>query len=119
MKPTPAEMENGMPRSASAKTPPVAANGTLRKMSAAGRSEPNVKYEHGEDEASASGTTTASRRLARLQVLELPAPADVVAARAAATSRRDALLRLGHERRHVASAHVRLDDDPPPHRPRG
>ncbi len=28
MKPTPAEIENGMPRKARAKTPPVVANGT-------------------------------------------------------------------------------------------
>ena len=30
MKPTPAEIENGSPRTTSAKTPPVAANGTFR-----------------------------------------------------------------------------------------
>jgi hypothetical protein len=36
MKPTAAEIENGMPRAASARMPPVAAKGTFRKMIAAG-----------------------------------------------------------------------------------
>ncbi len=38
MKPTAAEIEIGMPRSASTSIPPTEANGTLRKMSSAGRS---------------------------------------------------------------------------------
>jgi hypothetical protein len=42
MKPTAAEIENGMPRAASARTPPVAAKGTFRKMIAAGRAAPKL-----------------------------------------------------------------------------
>ena len=41
--PTPAEMLKGMPRSASAKTPPVAASGMLRKISTAGSSAWKLK----------------------------------------------------------------------------
>ena len=62
MKPTPAEIENGKPRRASRNTPPVAANGTFRKMSAAGFSDPNVKYSMAKIRLSARGTTTPSLR---------------------------------------------------------
>lgn len=39
MKPTPAETLNGIPRSRSAKIPPLAAMGTLSKISVASRNE--------------------------------------------------------------------------------
>ena len=42
MNPTPAEMLNDNPRTAKAKTPPEAAIGTAKKMSAAIRVDPNV-----------------------------------------------------------------------------
>ena len=74
-----------------------------------------MKYSIAKMRPRASGTTTRSRSLAACEVLELPAPADVVAARELHLAR-EALLGLGHERRHVAAAHVRLDDDPAPDR---
>ena len=43
MKPTAAEMLKGMPRSASAKIPPTAANGTLKKISVASLALPNIR----------------------------------------------------------------------------
>ena len=42
MKPTAAEIENGIPRSQSAATPPINASGTPVKTTSAGRSAPNV-----------------------------------------------------------------------------
>ncbi len=42
-KPTAAEMLKGMPRTARAKIPPTAANGTLKKISVASRALPNIR----------------------------------------------------------------------------
>src|SRR3546814_16291907 len=44
MKPTPAEIENGMPRTASAATPPVSARGTPVTTMAASRQDSNRVY---------------------------------------------------------------------------
>jgi hypothetical protein len=59
-------------RRARANTPPTAANGTLRKMSAAGRTEPKAKKSIAKMRARASGTTTASRRLAAWRFSNCP-----------------------------------------------
>ena len=115
MKPTPAEIENGRPRRASAKTPPMAANGTFRKMSSGGLQRPEGEVEHGEDQGQRERHHDRQPPRGRLEVLELPAPADVVAGRQLHLAP-DPLLRLGHERGHVAAAHVQLDHDPAPHR---
>jgi hypothetical protein len=61
MKPTPAETENGSPRHASAKAPPVAAIGTASEIRAARRSDWNVLKRSRKIMASASGTTIMSR----------------------------------------------------------
>ncbi len=61
MKPTPAEIENGMPRKASANTPPVAAIGTLRKMRSAGVAVLKVRKRITRISSGAAGTAIASR----------------------------------------------------------
>ena len=64
MKPTPAEIDSGMPRSARATTPPVSANGTPLNTMAASFAEPNAQNNSAKMMASVTGTTTANRWLA-------------------------------------------------------
>ena len=115
MKPTPAEIENGRPRSASDED---AADGRERHVQVDERGRPQRaegEVEHREDQGQRQRDDDRQPPAGRLQVLELPAPADVVARRQLDLAA-DPLLRLGHERRHVAAAHVQLDHDPAPHR---
>ena len=72
MNPTPAEMENGSPRSHSANTPPVAASGTFRKINSASFDEPNVACSRTKIITRATGTATASRALASCKFLNVP-----------------------------------------------
>ncbi len=64
MKPTPAEIESGIPRSSNETTPPVQASGTPVKTIAASRAEPKIPVRIAKIRSSASGTTIWSRRLA-------------------------------------------------------
>ncbi len=61
MKPTPAVIERGMPRSASAATPPTRASGTPEKTRSASRIEPSPEYSSTRISSSAAGVTSASR----------------------------------------------------------
>ena len=61
MKPTAAEIENGMSRSQSTSTPPVIASGTPLNTSKASRTLPNVANSSAKISSSANGTTTCSR----------------------------------------------------------
>ncbi len=61
IKPTPAEIEKGIPRNASAATPPVSARGTPLKTINASRMEPKAMKSSPKMTASVTGTTTASR----------------------------------------------------------
>ena len=83
MKPTPALIESGMPRSSSAATPPVKASGTPLKTSSASAAEPRLMNSSSSTSSSATGTTMVSRLRRGDQLLELPAPADPVARPAA------------------------------------
>jgi len=65
MKPTEAGTEMNWPLAHSAMTPPIVANGTLQKTSAAWRTEPKVRYSRRKIVPSAIGTTIASRAAAR------------------------------------------------------
>ncbi len=62
MKPTPAEIDNGMPRSHSASTPPVSASGTPLKITSASRMEPKASTSSPRISANVTGTTM-DRRL--------------------------------------------------------
>ena len=57
MKPTPAEIEKGMPRSMSAATPPVRANGTPENTTSASFTERNSATSRPKISSKASGTT--------------------------------------------------------------
>jgi len=72
MKPTPAEIDSGMPRSHSASTPPVSASGTPLKITKASRSEPKASHSMARISASVAGTTTASRVAADCNCSKLP-----------------------------------------------
>ena len=61
MKPTAAETENGMPRSHSAKTPPVSASGTALNTSSASRAEPSAPNSSRKISTKHAGTTIISR----------------------------------------------------------
>lgn len=61
MKPTPAEIDNGMSRSHRASTPPVRARGMPEKMIAASRADPSAKNSRPAMMSSVTGTTTARR----------------------------------------------------------
>ncbi len=64
MKPTAAEIDSGMPRSASATTPPLSANGMPENTSRPSFRLPNIMNSSVNTNASASGTTTCSRSVA-------------------------------------------------------
>jgi hypothetical protein len=65
MKPTAAETENGIPRSAMAKTPPAIARGTAVKTVRASEMLPNAMYKAPPIKTMQIGTTNSSRRTAR------------------------------------------------------
>src|SRR3546814_1739295 len=52
MNPTPAEIDSGIPRNASAATPPVSASGTPGKTIAASRTDPNSMNSRSEEHTS-------------------------------------------------------------------
>ena len=64
MKPTPAEMLNGMPRMPSASTPPMAASGMPVKISSASFTERKARNSSMKIRSSDTGTATARRALA-------------------------------------------------------
>ena len=65
MNPTEAERFSVMPRIHSAAMPPTAANGTFTRINSAHRTRPNVTISSRKMIASESGTTSASRAVAR------------------------------------------------------
>ena len=74
MKPTAAEIENGMPRSHSAAMPPVSASGTALKTSSASRGEPKRAEQQQEDQQEAAGHHEHQPLAGDREVLELAAP---------------------------------------------
>ncbi|MNV81722.1 hypothetical protein D3C71_1754020 [compost metagenome] len=72
MKPTPAEIDKGMPRAANASTPPVSASGTPLNTMAASRAEPNAQNSSAKINNNVTGTTTARRWLAEISCSKLP-----------------------------------------------
>ena len=72
MKPTPAEIDSGMPRRASASTPPVSASGTPLNTIAASLTEPNAQNSSAKMIASVTGTTIDRRWLAEISCSKLP-----------------------------------------------
>ncbi|MCY1248732.1 hypothetical protein D9M72_621940 [compost metagenome] len=72
MKPTPAEIDNGMPRAANASTPPVSASGTPLNTMAASLTEPNAQNNSAKIRIRVTGTTTARRWLAEINCSKLP-----------------------------------------------
>ena len=94
MKPTAAEIENGMPRSHSASTPPVSASGTALKTSSASRTEPSARKSSRKIRRKQAGTTISEPLARRGQIFELAAPVDPVAGRQLHRLR-DPRLRLG------------------------
>ena len=90
MKPTPALIESGMPRSTSAATPPVSASGTPLNTSArvADRAEAHEQQHEDQQQRDRHDDGQALRR--RDELLELAAPADPVAGRQLDLRRRSA-----------------------------
>ena len=72
MKPTPAEMDNGIPRSASAMTPPVSASGTPLNTIAASFADPKAMNSRANMRAKVTGTTTERRWLAEINCSNVP-----------------------------------------------
>jgi hypothetical protein len=72
MKPTPALMLKGMPRSQSASTPPTAANGTALKISRALRVLLNARNSRKKISNRATGTATPSRAVASCRFWKVP-----------------------------------------------
>ena len=72
MNPTAAGTETGMPRSQSAKMPPVRASGTALNTSSASRGEPRAEYSNRKIRKKQTGTTTISRRLAEARFSNCP-----------------------------------------------
>ncbi len=72
MKPTAEEIDSGMPRSASATTPPVSAKGTPLKTMAASFADPNATNRSAKMIPSVTGTTTARRWLAEISCSNVP-----------------------------------------------
>ena len=64
IKPTPAEMLNGIPRSHKAATPPMAESGMAVKIRTDCRSEPNVKNSSTKMSSRATGTAMLKRSVA-------------------------------------------------------
>ena len=110
MKPTAAEIENGMSRSHKATMPPVSASGTPVKTSSAYLTELKALNSSRKIRKKQSGTTRLRRCAGRDQVFKLPAPVQP-AAGGQRDLRRDLLLGVGDERAEVAAAHVGLHDD--------
>lgn len=67
MKPIPALIESGIPRSRSATTPPVKASGTPLDANSASEADPRLRNSRRKISNSASGTTTISRCVGRNQ----------------------------------------------------
>ena len=72
MKPTAAEIENGMPRRMSAATPPVSASGTPVNTIAASVTEPKRTKSSAKISRSASGTTTCKVAAAEIRCSKVP-----------------------------------------------
>ena len=72
MKPTPAEIDSGIPRRASATTPPVRASGTPVNTIAASLTEPNAQNSSTAMVSRVAGTTMARRRLAEISCSKVP-----------------------------------------------
>ena len=72
MNPTPAEIENGIPRNHSANTPPVRASGTPLNTIAASLPEPNAMNSSPKIITSTTGTTTIKRLLAEISCSNVP-----------------------------------------------
>ncbi len=70
--PTAAEIDSGMPRSQSASTPPVSANGMPVKTSRPSRRLPNMTNSSAKTSSSASGTTMPSRCVADCSCSNVP-----------------------------------------------
>ena len=72
MKPTPAEMDSGIPRNASASTPPVNASGTPLNTITASLAEPKAMNSSPKIITSVTGTTMARRWLAEISCSNVP-----------------------------------------------
>ncbi len=72
MKPTPAEIDNGSPRSASAATPPVSARGTPEKTMALSRQERNRANSRPKISSKTAGTTNCNRLAAEISCSKVP-----------------------------------------------
>ena len=81
MKPTPAEIDSGRPRSSSAATPPVSASGTPEKTIAASFAERNSAIQQAEDQQQRHRHDELQPLGRRDQLLERAAIADPVAGR--------------------------------------
>jgi hypothetical protein len=64
IKPTPAEIDKGIPRSQRARMPPVRASGTPVKISKASVTVPKARNRSTKIRSNATGTTTVSRLVA-------------------------------------------------------
>jgi hypothetical protein len=111
MKPTAAEIENGMSRTQSAITPPVRPSGTALKTSSEYLTLLNVAEEQQEDQQEADRHDDREPLLGRDEVLVLPAPHEPLPG--GELDLRHLRLRLVDERAQVAAAHVALHDDAP------
>ena len=72
MKPTPAVIDNGMPRSHSAMTPPVSASGTPLNTSAASFADPKVSSSSAKIITSVTGTSSVRRSVADCSCSKVP-----------------------------------------------
>jgi hypothetical protein len=72
MKPMPAEIDSGMPRTHNARTPPVSASGTPLNTIAASFAEPKVMKSSPNTSSSDTGTTTLSRVVAEASCSNVP-----------------------------------------------
>ena len=113
MKPTAAEIENGMPRSHSATMPPVSASGTPLKTSSASRAEPKRAEQQQEDQAEADRHDDHQPLRARRPGSRTARPSRASSPAGSFTCCAILRLRLGDERADVAAADVGLHDDAP------
>ncbi len=113
MKPTPAEIENGIPRSQRAKIPPTLAKGTPVKTEQHVAEMLVSHVQQQENEGQSDGHDDLETRSGAFEVLELAAPFDVIAAGGQLDLLGDAPLRLGDEATKVPAADVALDDESP------
>ena len=72
MNPTPAEIDNGIPRSHRASTPPVSARGTPLKTISGVAAEPKTMNSRPKMISSTAGTTSCSRLLAEINCSNVP-----------------------------------------------